>query len=88
VAFTFEEVHVTVIDIGTQRVCSGNLCGGLYGSKPCACVSTSTLPRMVLSVSMIIEGSAIRLETFSSTRFSKLFVDEDVIEVHTLIVYN
>ena len=80
-AFCFSSCKVAVIDIGTVRTCSGTLCSGLYGGKPCPCVITSTLPKMTLTINILVDEQNIRLETFSSIQLTKRFIDLEMLEV-------
>ena len=89
-AFCFKNVKLVPIDLGHIRTCSGNTCDGLYGSGPCPCVSTSTMPKSALALDFIIldDGDtnitatlSINLQSYTSTTMTNYLVEINTLEV-------
>lgn len=94
VAFCWTNIQLSVHSVGTQKTCSGTLCGGLYGADKCPCVRTSELGRHAVSVIMSVREKdddgveydlcarlGIRLQAYTSLQLTDSLVDRDKLQV-------
>jgi len=94
VSFAVTDVHMSVINVGVTRTCSGKTCRGLYGVAGCPCVTTTHGPCNALSILASFghktpDGNfvdqfkelGLRLEPYISTQFTQQLVDPQFLEV-------